>query len=125
MNNLVKKFVYWVCRFIISNISLYGYLNKLWISDDFNYFLIKMSRLSNIFYYVCIYVLMMILINFFFYDNVIFYLLLLIGCMYMFWYYRDDEIEVESIRLVRNNLCDLMNVFRLVLKKVFFIVLRN
>lgn len=73
-----------MCRFIISNISLYGYLNKLWISDDFNYFLIKMSRLSNIFYYVCIYVLMMILINFFFYDNVIFYLLLLIGCMYMF-----------------------------------------
>lgn len=73
MNNLVKKFVYWVCRFIISNISLYGYLNKLWISDDFNYFLIKMSRLSNIFYYVCIYVVMMILINFFFYDNVIFY----------------------------------------------------
>lgn len=45
--------------------------------------------------------------------------------MYMFWYYRDDEIEVESIRPVRNNLCDLMNVPRQVLKKVFFTELRN
>lgn len=32
--------------------------------------------------------------------------------------YRDDELELDNIRPVRNNLCDLMRVPRPVLKKV-------
>lgn len=32
--------------------------------------------------------------------------------------YRDDELELDNIRPVRNNLCDLMGVPRPVLKKV-------
>jgi hypothetical protein len=39
----------------------------------------------------------------------------------MILFYRDEEIEIDKIRQIRNNLCDLMKIPRPLLKKVWFL----